>query len=416
MPWRRRRVTQVDQTPPPPPPTGRYVEEHVAEPPPAPRRPLLWPWLLLLLLLVGTGIALAYVLTRDDDNPSSADRVPAVVGLTEAVAVDRLRSEGYPADTRRTVDPARVGKVVRQTPSAGAELEPGKAVVIVVARRPNTVDVPRVVGLEVADAFERVQAAKLRAQSIEVFARQAKGRVIRQRPPAGAEARRGATVVLSVSKGPQLVAVPPVIGQTEAEATAALRRVGLRANLVPVPSPGPEGTVTAQNPKGGVRAPKGSTVRLNVSTGPQPDGSGSTQTVPTTGEATVPNVVGSRDTDASARLQAAGFRVSSTPVSSTRPAGTVLTQSPAGGTSTTRGSTVRITVSGGRQVRTVPDVVGETETAADRILRDAGFTVRVVDRPVTDPAQDGLVVQQDPRAGTRVQGTTQVTIHVGRLA
>ena len=94
----------------------------------------------------------------------------------------------------------------------------------------------------------------------------------------------------------------------------------------------------------------------------------------------------------------------------------MLTQSPAGGTTATRGSTVRITVSGGRQVRTVPDVVGETEAAGDRILRNAGFTVRTVDRPVTDPGQQGLVVEQDPAAGTRVQGTTQVTIHVGRQA
>ena len=399
MPWRRRRVTQVDHTPP------------------VPRRPLLWPWLLLLLLLVGAGIGLAYFLTRDDDNSSSENRVPVVIGLDADIAVDRLRVEGYPADVRRAVNASVAGKVLSQMPIGGAELEPGKTVVIVVARRPNTVDVPRVVGLDVADAFERVQAAGLRAKSAEVFARQAKGRVVRQRPPAGAEARRGATVVLTVSKGPQLVAVPAVMGQTEAAATAALRRVGLRVNIVRVPAPGPvpEGAVVAQNPKGGVKAPKGSTVRLNIAAAGAPAG-GSTQTVPTTGEAPVPSVVGSRDTDAIPRLQAAGFRVSSTPVSSTRPAGTVLTQSPAGGTTATRGSTVRITVSGGRQVRTVPDVVGETEAAADRILRNAGFTVRAVDRPVTDPGQQGLVVEQDPAAGTRVQGTTQVTIYVGRQA
>jgi beta-lactam-binding protein with PASTA domain len=400
MPWRRRRVTQVDHTPP------------------VPRRPLLWPWLLLLLLLVGAGIALAYFLTRDDDDSSSANRVPAVVGLRGTDAVEQLRADGYPADVRRAVNPAQVGKVIRQVPNAGTGLEPGKTVVIVVARRPNTVDVPRVVGLDVTDAFERVQAAGLRAKSVEVFARQAKGRVVRQRPPAGAEARRGATVVLTVSKGPQLVAVPAVMGQTEAAATAALRRLGLRVNIARVPAPGPvpEGQVVAQNPQGGVKAPKGSTVRLNIASAAAPAG-GATQTVPTTtGKAPVPNVVGSRDTDAIARLQAAGFGVSSTPVSSTRPAGTVLTQSPAGGTTATRGSTVRITVSGGRQVRTVPDVLGETEAAADRILRNAGFTVRAVDRPVTDPGQQGLLVEQDPRAGTRVQGTTQVTIYVGRLA
>jgi eukaryotic-like serine/threonine-protein kinase len=193
-----------------------------------------------------------------------------------------------------------------------------------------------------------VQAAGLRARSVKVFARQAKGRVIRQRPPAGAEARRGELVVLTISKGPQLVPVPPVIGLTEADATTALRRVGLRIKIARVAAREPDGVVVAQNPTGSARAPKGSTVRLNISTGP-PAG-GSTQTVPTTEQATV------------------------------------------------------------------PDVVGETEAAAARILRNAGFTVRVVDRPVTDPTQDGLVVEQAPQAGTRVQGSTQVTIYVGRLS
>ncbi len=146
MPWRRRRVTQVDHIP------SSTQAAALAR-------------LLLLLLLVGTGIGLAYFLTRDDDESSSTDRVPAVVGLREAEAVERLRADGYPADIRRAVNPAQVGKVIRQIPSAGAGLEPGKTVVIIVARRPNTVDVPRVVGLDVAEAFERVQAAGLRARS-----------------------------------------------------------------------------------------------------------------------------------------------------------------------------------------------------------------------------------------------------------
>jgi eukaryotic-like serine/threonine-protein kinase len=338
-------VTRVDQAAPPPqPPTGRYVEEEIVAPPP--RGPLIWPWLVLLLLLVGTAIAGAYFLTREDDSP--ADRVPAVVGMQAANAVERLRAEGYPADIRRRVDPSRRGRVVDQQPAPGTELEPGRTVVIVVARPPNTVDVPRVVGLEVTEAFERVQAAGLRGRAVEVFARQPEGRVIRQRPVAGDEARRGSTVVLTVSKGPQLVAVPALVGQTEQEARAALQRVGLRANVVRVPSAEPPGSVVDQNPLSGARIPRGSRVRLNVSIGSP--SSGSTQTVPTTAEATVPNVV------------------------------------------------------------------GQTEVAARRTLQEAGFRVTVIGRTVTDPAQDGIVVEQDPRAGTRAPEDSDVFIYVGRPA
>jgi beta-lactam-binding protein with PASTA domain len=392
VPWRRRRVTRVDEAPPAVPP----------------RRPLLWPWLLLLLLLVGAGIALAYVLTRDDEQEN---RVPTVIGLRTEDAVERLRADGYPADVRRRVDPTRRGRVVEQEPDGGAELDAGRTVVIVVARGPNTVDVPNVVGLPVADAFERVQAAELRARSVEAFARRPRGRVFRQRPAAGEEARRGSTVVLTVSRGPQLVAVPSVVGQTESQAGAALRRVGLRANVVRVPATEPRGRVVDQNPAAGSRAPRGSSVRLNVSTGTP---AGTTPTGPAT--ATVPNVVGMRDADAVGRLQQAGFRVSTTSVSSTRPTGTVISQSPSGGTTAPRRSNVSITVSGGPRVRTVPNVVGETEADARRILRTAGFTATAIDRAVADPTQDGLVVEQRPRAGARVQGTTEVRIFVGRVS
>jgi beta-lactam-binding protein with PASTA domain len=380
-----------------------------AQPTGPPRRPLIWPWLLLLLLLVAAGIALAYFLTRNGDE--AENRVPTVIGLRSQEAVERLRADGYPADVRRRVDPSRRGRVVAQVPDPGTELEPGRTVVVVVARGRNTTDVPNVVGLTVADAFERVQAAGLTGRAVQAFARQARGRVVRQRPAGGEEARRGTTVVLTVSRGRQLVRVPAVIGQTEAQASRALRRAGFRPGAVRVPADEARGIVIDQNPVAGARAPRGSSVRINVSSGAP----GSTQTVPTTRNATVPNVVGMRDTDARGRLQEAGFRVSTSSVTSNRPTGTVISQDPMGGAVVARGSRVLITVSGGPRVRTVPDVVGETEAAARRILRDAGFTVRTVDRAVTDPARDGVVIEQNPRAGARVQGTTQVTIFVGRL-
>lgn len=277
-------------------------------PPVPPRRPLLWPWLLLLLLLVGAGIALAYFLTREDDEATTTDRVPAVVGLRAPEAAERLRLEGYPAAVTRRVDPTRRGRVVSQQPAAGTELEQGRTVVIVVARGPNTVDVPNVVGLEVDDAFERVQAAQLRARSVETFARQAAGRVIRQSPAATEEARRGSLVTLTVSRGPRLVAVPTVTGLTELQATTALRRVRLRPSSVRVPSREPAGTVVDQNPPGGTRARRGSRVRLNVSSGAPPPTT--TRTTPTTpAQATVPNVIGQDEVTAARTVRDAGFRV-----------------------------------------------------------------------------------------------------------
>ena len=251
--------------------------------------------------------------------------------------------------------------MLRQTPSSGAELDPGNSVVIIVARRPNTVDVPRVVGLDVADAFERVQAAGLRAKSVEVFARQAKGRVVRQRPPARAEARRGATVVLTSPRAHNSSPfhrwrakgkLPPPQrcgGSAFASTSCASRRRDLCPRDKSSPRTRREGSRRRRDRRSGSTSPP----RLRPPAArPRPCRRPARRPFRASSARATPL--------RSPRLQAAGFRVSSTPVSSTRPAGTVLTQSPAGGTTATRGSTVRITVSGGRQVRIVPDVVGET--------------------------------------------------------
>jgi beta-lactam-binding protein with PASTA domain len=317
----------------------RVVEEQAAPAGPR-RRPLIWPWLLLLLVLVAGGLAAAYFLTRDDDDDDAPSAVPSVVGLTERAAVERLDREGYTAEVRRQRNANRPpGTVFDQEPDAGAELERGEDVVVSVARAPQTVSVPRVVGLPVAEAFERLQGVGLRGRSIEVASPRGAGTVISQQPGAGRRTQRGAVVVLTVSRGRQTVTVPSLVGLSEAQAGATLQRLGLRVNVVRVPSRDAAGTVIAQVPAAGVRRPRGSIVRINVSRG--------------------------------------------------SPAATQVT---------------------------VPDVVQQDEVAARETLSASGFTVRAVDRTTSDPAQDGVVLEQRPRGGQRARRGSQVLIFIGRLA
>lgn len=341
---RKRRVSETEETQPQPPP-GQYVREEVVEPPPPPRRPLIWPWLLLLLLLVAGGLAAAYFLTRDDAGPES--EVPQVVGLGEAQAVQRLGQNGYSADVRRRASQSEVGRVIDQEPDAGIQLDRGERVVVFVARGPSTVQVPKVVGLPVVKAFERLQGKGLkgRTQQVSSIGSEApKGIVVRQSPASFEKAPRGSTVVLGVSSGPRRIAVPSLIGRTEADAGAELRRLGLRPNFVRIPSSEPGGTVIAQVPTAGGRVRRGAIVRLNVSKGPPP-------------------------------------------AATTSQAGQV----------------------------TVPDVGGQDEATARDTLRAAGLIVRTSTRRAPDPAQDGVVIDQRPRAGQTVARGSRVTIYVGRF-
>ncbi len=103
-------------------------------------------------------------------------------------------------------------------------------------------------------------------------------------------------------------------------------------NVVEVPSDSEPGTVVEQNPPGGTEAAKGSTVRINVSTGPR--------------TSDVPDVVDQDRESAVDELEAAGFEVDVNEVDTDDPTkdDVVIEQNPDAGQQAEVGSTVTIDV------------------------------------------------------------------------
>jgi beta-lactam-binding protein with PASTA domain len=126
----------------------------------------------------------------------------------------------------------------------------------------------------------------------------------------------------------------------------------------------------------------------------------------------VPNVVGKSEQDATQALSQAGFNVGNikTDTASTQPAGTVIRQSPGGGSQAKPGTSVDLTVSGGAV--TVPSVVGESQGQAISELSQAGLTYTVVTVPEQPGVAPGTVLNQNPAAGATVPPQTQVTLQV----
>ena len=113
---------------------------------------------------------------------------------------------------------------------------------------------------------------------------------------------------------------------------------------------------------------------------------------------------------AQSTLQAKGFQVSvKTDPTSTPPSGTVVSQSPSGGTAPP-GSTVTLTVSGGAV--SVPSVVGDSQQTANQILTTAGFAVSVQQGSGPSQYANGTVFSQQPTPTARRPKGSTMTIFV----
>jgi serine/threonine-protein kinase len=77
---------------------------------------------------------------------------------------------------------------------------------------------------------------------------------------------------------------------------------------------------------------------------------------------------------------------------------------------------VTIFVSNGEAPQVVvPDVTGHSLAYARLKLENAGLGVKVVEQVVDDPAENGRVLAQSPKAGARVDKASKVTLTVGTL-
>jgi serine/threonine-protein kinase len=292
---------------------------------------------LLLLILAGLLFALAKVLgigEADDTVPTVA--VPLVVGDTAEVATQKLTDQGFTVKRIDETDPATpVGIVFRQEPDQGTELESGAEVTIHVSSGAPTVEMPRVVGMQEADArallsgqgFTNITTQQRADEDI------AEGEVIEQIPTEGSQVSVDAAITLVVSTGPADREVPNVEGLTVAEASNILGQAGFEVDQQSEPSDTvDEGTVIRTDPPKGSVQPKGTRVTIFVSSGPQ--------------LVSVPTVVGLSQEDATDMLEAAGFvvAVEEQAVEDEGQVGIVQTQSPGADEEAPEGSTVTITV------------------------------------------------------------------------
>jgi len=292
-------------------------------------------------------LAAAVVLAVAGCPPNTPDTVsvPDASNLTAAAAASLFTNAKLTLGTTTEAysNTVAAGLVISQQPAAGAKVEPGTAVNIVVSlgtAPPGTVTVPSLANLTAAAAATALTNAKLTlGTTTQAYSNTvATGLVISQQPAAATKVDSGTAVSIVVSKGAppaETVTVPDASNLTAAAAASLFTnaKLALGATTEAYSNTVATGRVISQQPIAGATVEAGTAVNIVVSKGTQPPG-------------TVPAITGLDKNAAVAALTAAGFAAGEmTYQYAIGAADKVLAQNPAGGANASAGAAVSMTLS-----------------------------------------------------------------------
>ena len=234
----------------------------------------------------------------------------------------------------------------------------------------NRVDVPNLVGRKASDAADVAHKRGLEIALVpQVSDDVPRDEVIKQDPTAGSRVKEGSTVTAIISSGKGEAPVPAVEGKSESDAVDEIRAAGFKTKTKDAFSDSvPKGDVISTDPAGGESITKGRTVTLTISQGSE--------------GIAVPKLVGLQIDDAQAQLQKLGLTADVTEQETTQPAGTVMEQDPATGTSVDKGAAVKLTVAQGtargarREQRTSDEGRGDRHPGEGRLQGEGAPAAR----------------------------------------
>ncbi|NYI39987.1 Stk1 family PASTA domain-containing Ser/Thr kinase [Demequina lutea] len=198
--------------------------------------------------------------------------IPDVKGLTQADAITALEAAGVKvSDVQTEHDPTIVkDRATRTDPASTQSVARDSSVTLYVSD--GLVDLPELRTQTSTEAQQTLIKLGLVADLQNVATDQQDPNTVYDMTPKPGPVPQGSTVTLQIATAPTTVAVPDVVGKTQANATSILQAAGLNVTVTKefstaVP-PVPIGNVISQNPSAGIQVALNTTVTLTVSKGP----------------------------------------------------------------------------------------------------------------------------------------------------
>ena len=248
------------------------------------------------------------------------------------------------------------GTIISQTPAPGRSVGADKKITLTISRGAKSMVLGEYATWDLRQVKIVLDRNNIPYVLVEEFSDEIeKNMVIRTEPAAGTSVTAETTVTIFVSKGrePKEIAMPNLLGKTEADATAALLKVGLVVGeITPIESTYPVGQVVFQEIPAKSMVLEGTVINLQISKG--------------SGMAIVPDLLGKTEAEAVALLNSADLRKGSvTPVYSSKPAGTIVTQNVVAGTEVDKNTAISFSISLGVDPGTDTDSNSSTGTPTD---------------------------------------------------
>lgn len=196
--------------------------------------------------------------------------VPNVSGKVLEEGREMLQEQSLKIEIKTEFsDTVPEGTIIRQSIAADEKMQRGSTVIVTVSGGVELFAVPDVNDLTLEEAAALLSKHQFSICSQERFsAVHEKGRIIAQEPKVSEKAPKGTAVKVFVSKGPDLVAVPDIVGKSLEQAEQLMADAGLELSVdIKCSGSVKEGIILSQEIKAGEMAHRHSQISGYVSAG-----------------------------------------------------------------------------------------------------------------------------------------------------